>query len=73
MSSLLVSAAAAGFVTTGQLLHEVVQYGGGANAVPFYDRFTSLSNSSSGLVLLGCIFSSTLSVLSSYALAGDDD
>ena len=73
ISNLLVSAAAAGFVTTGEILNQVVLYGSGTDRLLGYERFVSLSNSSSGLVLLGCIFSTMLSVLSSYALARNDD
>lgn len=72
VSNLLVTAAVAGFVTTGQLVDDVVRQQG-PSKLPLLERFVSLSNSSSGIVLVGCIFSSMLSVLSSYALARDDD
>ncbi|CAB4270776.1 unnamed protein product [Prunus armeniaca] len=72
VSNLLVTAAVAGFVTTGQLVDDVVRQQG-SSKLPLLERFVSLSNSSSGIVLVGCIFSSMLSVLCSYALARDDD
>lgn len=72
VSNLLVTAAVAGFVTTGQLVDDVARQHG-PSKLPLLERFVSLSNSSSGFVLVGCIFSSMLSVLFSYALARDDD